>query len=291
MKKIPNEFLAIDLSAPTSYIAWALYNFAQHKIEQFCSTDNITQKIITKDINTTLPYLPTSETIHNTPYKNSKKQCITHNETLIQKIELLRKQAQGNYNNLTGIIVNTGPGSFTGLRLALSFAKGLQAGLTQPIFPALSDARLNATKSIPNTLQIIGIDATHLWGEAIYHRHRPLLCLLDARSNRFYCQYFENHKKESTIEDSSIEDIYKKIVRYQKIDSKIYVTGFGGNTFLHAIEKIKDYRTILHCLEPLYTNNIDLGYYLLNLGIQKYIQNQNILEMNSSPKYIRNAVV
>lgn len=49
----------------------------------------------------------------------------SHAKLIIDKIDELLKNQTINYNNLDGVVINLGPGSFTGLRVGMSTAKGL----------------------------------------------------------------------------------------------------------------------------------------------------------------------
>ena len=57
-----------------------------------------------------------------------------HSEKLFQGIEVLLKIASLRMDNLSGIAVSSGPGSFTGLRIGLSAGKGIAYGLDVPLF-------------------------------------------------------------------------------------------------------------------------------------------------------------
>lgn len=54
--------------------------------------------------------------------------------TLTAKYQALLKKAGVKQEELAGIIVFVGPGSFTGLRIGISFANGLAFGLGIPVF-------------------------------------------------------------------------------------------------------------------------------------------------------------
>lgn len=50
---------------------------------------------------------------------------ITHSRRLLSSIDYLMKEADVTWNDLSGVIVGLGPGSFTGLRIGMATAKGL----------------------------------------------------------------------------------------------------------------------------------------------------------------------
>ena len=55
-------------------------------------------------------------------------------ERLIPAIQDLFKQAGKNVNELTGVAVGVGPGSFTGVRVALATARGFSLALGVPVY-------------------------------------------------------------------------------------------------------------------------------------------------------------
>ncbi len=61
-----------------------------------------------------------------------------HSENLTKFLELLLKKADINLKNITQIAVNIGPGSFTGLRIGLSFVKTLSLYLNIKIITTTS---------------------------------------------------------------------------------------------------------------------------------------------------------
>ena len=60
---------------------------------------------------------------------------LTHSQTLLPLVEDVRRMADFAWNDLDAIAVSAGPGSFTGLRIGSSTAKGLAQALDVPIVP------------------------------------------------------------------------------------------------------------------------------------------------------------
>ena len=70
-----------------------------------------------------------------------------HGETLLPNIGRLLGEANIRKSRLRGIVVGTGPGAFTGLRVGLSTAKGLAHALTLPVVGVpTSEALLQAAR-------------------------------------------------------------------------------------------------------------------------------------------------
>jgi len=63
------------------------------------------------------------------------KQKYIHSEKLLLMIDELLKMAELKINEIGHIAVSIGPGSFTGLRIGLSAAKGIALGASLPIVP------------------------------------------------------------------------------------------------------------------------------------------------------------
>ncbi len=65
-----------------------------------------------------------------------------HNELLAPAVERLLGTAGLQWGDLTGIAVSAGPGSYSGLRIGLSYAKGAAWGAGLPVYPVPTLASL-----------------------------------------------------------------------------------------------------------------------------------------------------
>lgn len=95
----------------------------------------------------------------------------THAQLLLPMIERLLVDAGLSVNALDGVIFGCGPGSFTGLRIACSIAKGLAYAHDLRLFPV-------------STLGAIAFSARQIKGDV------PVLAVLDARMQEMYWNYF-----------------------------------------------------------------------------------------------------
>lgn len=59
-----------------------------------------------------------------------------HNERLAMQVNAALKSAGLSFGDLDAVAVSSGPGSYTGLRVGMSYAKGLSLGTGLPIIPA-----------------------------------------------------------------------------------------------------------------------------------------------------------
>lgn len=102
-----------------------------------------------------------------------------HAHFIMPYIHDLLAKASCPLSALDGIIVGQGPGSFTGIRIACSIAKGLAYGLECPIYPVSSlDAIMHEARTLFN------------WQDNV-------LTLIDARMNQLYWAYYGSEGKLS----------------------------------------------------------------------------------------------
>ena len=85
---------------------------------------------------------------------------LTHSQRLLPGIDALLKDLQLSIGDLDGIAVTRGPGSFTGLRIAISLAKGLSQALDVPIIGISSlEHWAHSLPSVPGQLVLPLLDA------------------------------------------------------------------------------------------------------------------------------------
>ena len=99
-----------------------------------------------------------------------------HAEYLVDMVQGLMKEADASFSDLTHIAAGCGPGSFTGLRVCLSAAKGYMLATT-------------ATALGVNGLAALAVDAISQ-GQTGQRQSGPLLCFANTRRNSLYAQEF-----------------------------------------------------------------------------------------------------
>ena len=80
-----------------------------------------------------------------------------HSQFVLGMIEKLLKEANLSLNDLDGIVVDSGPGSFTGIRIGLGIAQGLAYGAGIPVIPVTSLETLAG--AVNNGVVLPAIDA------------------------------------------------------------------------------------------------------------------------------------
>lgn len=147
-------------------------------------------------------------TIHN------KK---THSQTLLPMIEAMLKMADFSVKELDAIAVAAGPGSFTGLRIGASTAKGLGQALSIPLIavPTLEGLAYN----------LAGVDA--------------LVCaMMDARRNQAYYAIYEvNETLPVTVTEPAAAPIEEVIRQVNETARKTIFVGDGVPVFRERLEE------------------------------------------------------
>ncbi len=125
----------------------------------------------------------------------------SHAEMLSVFIEELMKKVNWKYADLDAVAVSMGPGSYTGLRIGVSSAKGLCYSLEKPLIAV-------------STLQSMA------WGMA-QNNENVLFCpMIDARRMEVYSAVFDKNNEEvrgieaQIIDENSFADSLKEKVIY-----------------------------------------------------------------------------
>lgn len=114
----------------------------------------------------------------------------THSEKIIGLIDEVLRTAHVDRTELKGVSVAIGPGSFTGLRVGLSAAKGLCFALDIPL---------------------AGVPTLDAIAQKLSYVEKPLWVALTARKNEFYCAVYSSGERISDIEMFSITDLSRRM--------------------------------------------------------------------------------
>lgn len=175
----------------------------------------------------------------NCVFKKSNAEGMNHAALLsvfiAEALEVLKSQSK----NLDAVAVSSGPGSYTGLRIGVSTAKGLCYGFNIPLISV-------------NTLEIMAVPAI----KSIKNKENILFCpMIDARRMEVYTAFYN---PEGTIvrdisADIITEESYKEI-----LESKtVYFFGDGSDKCKPVLTH-KNALFINH-IAPLAENMIELA--------------------------------
>lgn len=131
----------------------------------------------------------------------------THSQTLLPMLDEIVKMTELDLNEIDGIAVAAGPGSFTGLRIGSATAKGLGLALGKPLI------------HIP-TLEGL---ACNLWGT-----DKVICPILDARRGQVYAGIYEFEGDDlEVIEEQTAMDIRELGERLKSLGRPVIFLGDG----------------------------------------------------------------
>ena len=145
-------------------------------------------------------------------YQNSG---LTHSQTLMVMAEDLLKVCGKSAADVTHLAVAAGPGSFTGVRIGVSAAKGFAWGAELPVYGV-------------STLEAMAL------GLGVMDGH--ICCCMDARRKQVYNAVFlaENGHLNRVCEDRaiSLEELQEELAH---IDGPIYLVGDGAELTMRTL--------------------------------------------------------
>ncbi len=202
------------------------------------------------------------------------------NDFFSQEIENMRNTVKELYSNLNALCCVIGPGSFTGLRLGLSFLKGISGVYNIPI---------------------VGIKTHELWAYSYRGEKHPLLIIHDSRRERAYVATYNNTK--DTISDSFMTDFqpqhlseitemtFEEIVAKLHIYKQTYKSPLlcvGTAIYNMYVYIKKNHKKLLGEYIVFTSSPIpQVGLELLHLGTLCFEQNNHILDEYADPFYIK----
>jgi len=182
-----------------------------------------------------------------------------HSELVMDCIEKQMTRAELKPRDLEGVLCIGGPGSFTGLRIGYSIAKGLALSLSIPFAP------------VP-TLDCIAFPC----GGCL------VIPVIQARKNAFFYAIFQNKERLSPDADASLEQIAEKIKCYANKNEKITITGPGAEILFNSLSDE------LKSAVNLNFENRGYAKELITIAKDKELfKNDNREYLYSGPEYIR----
>jgi tRNA threonylcarbamoyladenosine biosynthesis protein TsaB len=132
----------------------------------------------------------------------------THAENLHPFIEEVLKISNLNINNIDAVAVSKGPGSYTGLRIGVSAAKGICFAIDKPLISVGTLKVLASQLNIDNGF---------------------IIPMLDARRLEVYSSIFDNQHRE--IRKTEAEILNENSFKNYLISEKVYFLGDGVEKF------------------------------------------------------------
>lgn len=124
------------------------------------------------------------------------EKTLQHSIHLAPAVEQIMAQSQCTYQQLSRIVVSKGPGSYTGLRIGVAFAKTLAQTLNIPLIPVSS-------------LQVLA--------ESVENKGNKLIIpFYDARRQNVYVGYYVNGNRIYDDEHMAMSNVLDKLASQQK---------------------------------------------------------------------------
>ena len=152
----------------------------------------------------------------------------THSTTILEQIDSLLNWTGKKLDEIENVIVSIGPGSFTGVRIAISVVKGLFFGRNVNFYEV-------------NELDALGFQAYYnLEKNSENNENVKIYSLIDSRKEKVYYAVYEIFQKKENFENgenklklemvksyevSKLDKIIEEIIENSKIDKKVYMIG------------------------------------------------------------------
>lgn len=193
-----------------------------------------------------------------------------HSQYILPMIEQLLAESQLSLSQLDALAVGQGPGSFTGVRMAVSVAQGLAFGANLPVLPI-------------STLAILAEQVYQLTG------HSRVLTAIDARMNELYWAVYQKDVQQQwqcyqTEQVIAAEQIEQQVARWP--------TDYQQATWATAGTGWQVVPQLLNQQLTLVNSSVIYPYaeFILPLAVTAWQQQLQISAQQLQPSYLRNDV-
>ncbi len=184
-----------------------------------------------------------------------------HSENLVPKIIELTKNQNLKLTDLDLLVCTKGPGSFTGLRIAMSALKGI---------------------SLASNIPLVAIETNKLLASTVSYFNGTIMSAIDARKKRFYISLFKN--TERLTKDLDIDE--NETIELIKDEKNILITGPDSQKFYDKLIKVGLFEKLPNLKVYVDNSKYDLGYHLAVLGKEEFEKN-GAAPFGFGPSYIR----
>jgi tRNA threonylcarbamoyladenosine biosynthesis protein TsaB len=190
--------------------------------------------------------------------KEIAEQNFSHAEKLHVFIEELLIENQLQFSDLSAIAVSQGPGSYTGLRIGVSSAKGFCYALNIPM---------------------IAIDTLQLIAKQIQIEEGIIIPMIDARRMEVFTAFYDkNHQQIRNTQAEIIDE-----TSYQEISETIHLVGDGTEKFKNTLT---DNKFIFHS-DVVFPS----AKQMTQLSFDKFLKNDFVDVAYFEPYYLKDFVL
>lgn len=187
---------------------------------------------------------------------------MTHSQTLLSMIDEIVKLSNTELNEFDAIAVSGGPGSFTGLRIGSSTAKGLGLALNKPLIhiPTMDSMAMN----------FFGTD--------------KLICpLMDARRTQAYYGFYKCNDKLEVVKEQDLALISEIVPKLNELGESVILLGDGVDA---NIDYIKENLKVPYIIAPAHLNRNKAASVGM-LGVMYYKEGKLENSRDHLPNYLR----
>ena len=160
----------------------------------------------------------------------------SHSQKLHSFISELMEKNNISFKDLDAVAVGIGPGSYTGLRIGLSAAKGICYALDIPLIS------VSSLENMVSNIQFEGV----------------IISTIDARRDEVYSCIFDKDKKVLREEIPEIINS-KSYINYSKTD-KVLIVGNGQKKCKEIIDSNNNFNWNINIQKPSASNMGDIAY-------------------------------
>ncbi len=185
----------------------------------------------------------------------------THSRRLLPAVQHLMEEAEVGWKDLDGIAVSIGPGSFTGLRIGLSAAKGLAAAASLPL---------------------IGISSLQSLAWQFCYSPFQICTMVDARKKEVYCAFFRPEGNGS-LQRLTADMVLPPHLVLEEISEPTLLVGDGVAVYRELIDEKLGSQVHLASPNLSFPRAATVGF----LALTSWSQNDFLDIGKATPVYIR----
>jgi tRNA threonylcarbamoyladenosine biosynthesis protein TsaB len=185
-----------------------------------------------------------------------------HSEKLLTLIQEMCQNQQLSLQQLDGIAISIGPGSFTGLRIGLSTAKGLCYSLGIPIFAVLTFEAIASS-----------VFSSH-------SEYKRVIVCIDAKQGEYYIGIYER------VNDTLCQVFPVRIGNLSSTFSAVYHKTIIVTDRIDEVKKTSNDSMIVESVLPYCRGDVIAG-----IAIEKLKAGEKIAQVNLEPMYLKDFIV
>lgn len=184
----------------------------------------------------------------------------SQSEKLLATLDLLLREVKIDLEDLNRVAVSTGPGSFTGLRIGISTAKGLAHGLNLPVVGvSLTDCYYSRAKNYPGLVCPVIYDRRNLVYYALYDKDGKKIADEESTGIKTLNEILKKKQGDYPGKKPILligDGVYQKYEEFKKFDGVTLTEGrlnypSGGQVGFLGSKANKNLNE-LNTIEPLY---------------------------------------